>query len=296
MVASLPQERTFKQEFDRTRLAAIRGDSFSVPLGANNSNFFEGDEGDTSEAANNDRFFSQGSEDGILAQYPLTPSLSGGMDTAAIDPNNFSYLQQQARMKEGIGAPSLLPDDVASLPDPEFSTEEDPVTFGESLGYLEQRARGAEDIEEVQAASGAVQRKIEEASNQFEEEIKRMAKEKMSRWTAKGVGNGGNALDTAPALAWIVFAITYCYLMARGVVSLFVPESSVVGQGKPLINAGKKALHAFFPPYRPLREPGDFAYFLWLFFLTCIIVCQEIAIYVVIAHVFLIPLIPFFTP
>lgn len=289
MAAPLPQEQRFKEDFDRTRLAAIRGDSFSVPIGANNSNFFEGDGGD-GESANNDRYFSSGSEDGILAQFPLASPLSGAMDTAAIDPNNFSYIQQQARMNEGIGAPSLLPDDVADLPDPEFSTEEDPVTFGESLRALEGQARNAEDLESAQAAGGAVRKKMDDAIEQAAEKLKAMAKEKASRWTAKAAGNGSNAVDSVGWDAWIVFALTYIYLMARGVVSLLVPESSNIGDGNAAANMAKKGLHAVLPPYRPLREPGDFLYFLFLFVITVIIICVVIAVLIAVVNLFLFPL------
>ncbi len=289
MVASLPQEQRFKQDFDRTRLAAIRGDRFSVPLGANNSNFFEDNSENNGEPANNDRFFSQGSEDGILAQYPLASPLSGGMDTAAIDPNNFAHLQQQARMKEGIGAPSLLPDEIANLPDPEFSTEEDPVTYDESLRSLEGQARNAEDIESVQAFSNAIRKKMNDATQQYTEELKRLAKEKISRWTAKIAGNGSNAVDSFGFDAWITFCLTYIYLMARGAVSVLFPETQApqnLGSFKDALQYNaKQALHILIPPYRPLREPGDFLYFLLLFIISILIACLVIAIFITIASI-----------
>lgn len=293
MAAPLPQERTFKQEFDRTRLAAIRGDNFEIPGAANNSNFF-GDSGVNEEPANNDRHFSSGSEDGILAQYPLASPLSGGVDTAAIDPNNFSYLQQQARMKEGIGAPSLLPDEIANLPDPEFSTEEDPVSYRESLRSLEGQARNAEDIESVQAASGAIQKKVNDAMQQFTEELKRLAKEKTSRWTAKIVGNGGSAVDSVGWDGWITFCLTYVYLMARGVVSVLSPETQApqdLGSFKDSVQYNmKQVLHTAIPPYRPLKEPMDFLYFLFLLVITVIIICVVMAAFITIANLYLFPL------
>ncbi|MEK9157097.1 MAG: hypothetical protein AAB448_03130 [Patescibacteria group bacterium] len=236
-------------------------------------------------AADNRQKFGYGSENNVVAQYPLGSPLPGAMDTNAIDPNNFSYIQQQARMAEGVDAPSLLPDDVAALPDPEYSTDEEPVTYRESLGALQQQAREAEDIEGAQSISQNIRNKINQASDQAAEEMKKLMKEKTSRWVAKGAGNGGNALDSVGWDAWIVFACTYLYLMARGVVSVLSPES------QPSTGA-QKMLHTVFPPYRPLREPGDFLYFLFVCVISVIIVCVVIAVLVAIMNLFLFP---FFT-
>lgn len=295
MVAPLPQERTFKQEFDRTRLAAIRGDNFTIPEAANNNNLYAEDE--NTQAANNNRFFPSGSEDGILAQYPLGSPLPGAMDTNAIDPNNFSYLQQQARIAEGVDAPSLLPDDIAALPDPEYSTDEDPVTYGESLSALEQRAREAEDIESVQEASQDIRNKVQQATHQANEEFNKLIEEKVSRWFAKGAGNGSNATGSVGWDGFTSFTLSYLYLMARGLVSILSPETQAPQDLRTFSQGvrynSQKLLHRLIPPYRPFREPGDFMYFLGAVILSILAICVTLAIFI---SIFSIAFFPFIAP
>lgn len=280
MVAPLPQEqRALKQEFDRKRLAAIRGDTFAIPEPANNTRFFGEDENEP--AANNVQAFSEDSEDGILAQYPLASPLPQAMPGATLHPKSFSSTQQQARIAEGVDAPSLVPDEVAALQDPEYSTEEEPVTYGETLGALEQQARDAEDIEEAQAIGQLIQRKASQATDQFSEEMNNLIKEKASRLVAKGIGNGGNALDSVGWDGWIVFTATCIYSLARAGVSVLSPETNTGAQ---------KMLHTLVPPYRPFREPGDFAYFVGGATIGLLIVCLVIAYCVVTIQVVFFPL------
>lgn len=279
MVAPLPQERVFKQVFEQNRLAAIRGDNFTIPEAANNTRFFSEDENEP--AANTVQAFSEGSEDGILAQYPLASPLPQTMAGAALRPKSFSSTQQQARIAGGVDAPSLLPDDVAALQDPEYTTEEEPVTYGESLAALEQQARGAEDIEEAGAISQLIRRKASQAMDQFSEEMNEIIKEKASRLVAKSIGNGGNALGSAGWDGWITFIGTSIYSLARAGVSILSPETNTGAQ---------KMLHTLIPPYRPFKEPGDFAYFVGGVTLGLLIFCLVISFFVVIVHFVFFPL------
>lgn len=279
MIAPLPQERAFKQVFDRNRLAAIRGDNFTVPEVTNNTHFFSEDENEP--AANNIYSFSEGSEDGILAQYPLTSPLSQTMTEATLRPKSFSSTQQQARIAGGVDAPSLLPDNVAALQDPEYATEEEPVTYGESLAALEQQARGAEDIEEARAIGRLIKQKASQATDQFAEEMNKIIKEKASRLVAKSIGNGGNALGSVGWDGWITFIGTCIYSLARAGVSILSPETNTGRQ---------KILHTFIPPYRLFREPGDSGYFLVMVTLGLLIFCLILAFFAVIVHFVFFPL------
>lgn len=294
MAGSNAQEKMFKRTFNENRLAALRGDTLGIPEAANSNDFFE-EEGDfPQEAANNNRFFSSESEDGIMAQYPLAPATPNEPAHVDMNPESFSRNQQQARRAQGIGAPSLLPDDIAALPDPEYSTEDDVVTFGDTLDALQGQADQAEDIEEVQALSGALQRKMNEAGDQAAERMKEWMQEKMSRWTAKGVGNGANAADSVGWDAWITFCVTYLYLMARGAVSVLSPETQAPPDLQSFRDAvqynAQKALHTVFPPYRPLLEPFDFLYFLFLLVMSVLIVCIVLAVFIGIVNFILFPL------
>jgi hypothetical protein len=94
--------------------------------------------------------------------------------------------------------------------------------------------------------------------------------------------------------AWIVFALSYLYLMARGAVSVLSPETQApqdLGSFRDAVQYNaKQVLHAAFPPYRPLREPGDFAYFLFLFVISVLIVCVVVGIFIAVVNVFLFPI------
>ena len=292
MAALSRKEREFEREFRQNHLATLRGDNFSVPLGANNSNFL-GDDGENKKAANNNRSFPPDSEDGILAQYPLASPLSGSIDPAAIDPNNFSYIQQQARMQQGIGAPSLLPDDVANLSDPEVSTAANNVTFYESLQALEAQARDAEDIEEVQAAQSAVQQKIRAAIDQYTEMMQEKLRETTQRWMAKIAGNGTSITGSTGWDGFISGTLSYLYIMTRGAVTILSPESQAPEdfQTQGVRYTETKILHTWFPPYR-LREIGDFFWFCFLCVMSLLVVCIVSAVLLTIMGIFLFPLIP----
>lgn len=303
MVAPLPQERQFKQEFDRNRLAALRGDSLSLPS-ANNTNFLDDDSGQEAantadffedsapdDAANNSRFFAPDSEDGILSQFPTrssvkTPELQ---EEDIPDPVGFARIQQQARMAQGINAPELISPEAAELPDPEYSTEEETVTYGESLNTLAGQAAQAETLEEARGVQAAMQNKAQQAVDAANDRLQEWLKEKGSRWLAKGIGNGSNAVDSLGWDGWIVFVISYLYLMARGFVTVFVPEPTNAQDDGMGGYALKKGLHTLLPIYRPLREPGDFGYFLAAFIVTVIIIGVLIAALIILVNIVALP-------
>lgn len=299
MVAPLPQERLFKREFDQTRLAALRGDSFQFPDIDDTS-----DAEQTPDSASDDfspidtpetrRFFARDSEDGLLRQYPQAASTIAPDDDSVLDPANFAFMQRQAQMQAGIGAPELLPPEAADVLDPEYSTEDEPVTYGESVGALQGLAQRAMELEEVQAISGEIREKSKEAVDRAAEELQKVVKEKTNRLLAKGIGNGGNVSDIFSWDFWIVFAITYLYLMARGAVSLLSPESNLP-QDFATFKAGAryattKALHVLFPPYRPLLEPVDFAYFMGMFIASVILLGLIVTFFVLFIFPMILPL------
>ena len=300
MVAPLPQERLFKREFDMNRLAALRGDSLEIPEyeddfeeAANNDQYLN--QPTPLDGANNDRFFARDSEDSLLAKYPQAePETPEYANNPGLDPANFSMLQQQARMDAGIGAPEILSPEASEMLDPEYSTDEAPVTYGESVGALQGLAQRAMELEEVQNIAGEIRSKSKEAVDKAAEELQQKVREQTRRWIAKALGNGGNASDIFSWDFWIVFAITYISLMARGVVSVLSPESSLpqdfstFKQGMQYTTT--KAIHAILPPYRPFREPGDFAYFLLFFVGSLLAVVIVLGILITIVNVVLLPI------
>lgn len=282
MVAPSPQERDHKRTFNQARLAAIRGDALSFPQ-------LDDEEEPVQQTVRGlpnlaPRIFPRDSEDGLLTQLaPVrTPEMNASNEEAVPDPSTFSFLQQQARMAEGIGAPEFLDPETASLPDPEYSTEDEAVTFGESLAAITEEAQAADSFEEAQRARHAFAQKMHQAMYAEAEKLREYLKEQASRLTAKVVGNGSNAVDSVGWDGWITFMLSYIYLMARGLVSIISPENttphdlSVFAQGTNY--SFQKGLHILIPPYRPLREPGDFLYFLFLLVMSTIILAAIIVI------------------
>lgn len=272
MVAPLPQEKNYQRELHLARLAALRGDSFGIPAVS-----------EQEEMADATRFVRPDSEEGLVEQYPQdSPSAD---DPSLRNPADFSFYQRQARRAAGVGAPSLLAPEIEALPDPDASMEEDEITYAESLRALEQEAQEAENLEEAQAAGGALRAKMQQAQAQYADQLQQFLKEKTTRWTAKGIGNGVNALDSVGWDGWITFIMSYFYLMARGCVTIFSPEPSDPANAPP----SQKALHAFIPPYRPLQEPGDFLYFLFLFVMSLLIVVALVTFAILLLNVVLFP-------
>lgn len=297
MVAPLPQERLFKREFDQARLAALRGDSFQFPdlddVSSEQMPDSATDDFSPIDTPETRRFFARDSEDGLLRQYPQATSATAPDDDSALDPANFAFMQRQAQMQAGIGAPELLPPEAADVLDPEYSTEDEPVTYSESVGFLAQRARESEELEESRFFGQEAQNKAKEAIDQAAAQLEQKVKEQTNRWIAKGVGNGGNAVDSVGWDGWITFAVTYLYLMARGFVSVLSPESSLpsnVGDFKQGVQyAATKGIHILFPPYRPFREPGDFLYFLAALVLTVIVVGMLLTALIILVNIVLLP-------
>jgi hypothetical protein len=284
MVAPLPQERNYKREFDASRLAALRGDRFTVPSSGDAQNPQDSPSFPEDEAASPaDRFYSPDSEESLVSQFPQSPP--SPEEDLSLAPEDFAYRQRQAQMAAGIGAPSLLPSEVEDLPDPELSSEDEEITFGDTIRDLERQAAMAEDIEEAQVAGGALRNKMQQAMDQYAEQLAQKALEKTSRWTAKGLGNGSNAVDSVGWDGWITFAVSYVYLMARGFITVLSPEPANAADASP----SQKALHTVFPPYRPLQEPGDFLYFLFLFVMTVIILMLVLTAIIMFVNIALFP-------
>lgn len=220
MVAPLPQEINYKREFDAARREAAGGNIVFSP------------------------------------SLELEDFTDEGASAAASDPLQFNEYQRRARMEQGIGAPALLPEDIAALPDPEYADvgdDEDPITYGDSLNELEAEAREAEDIEEVQAVGEAIRTKQEEAFAQAAEKEAEESHRKMHQAAVKAITNGAGAVGIAGFDGWITEALTFIYKAARAVVTLFAPPSLTGDDGD-----AKKKLHAFIPPYHPLQQPEDF--------------------------------------
>jgi hypothetical protein len=289
MVAPLPQERDYKREFDQTRLAAIRGDVLSFPRIDNEEEVVQQTGGGLPDLA--PRVFARDSEDGLLTQLASAraPALNASYEEAIPDPSAFSFLQQQARMAEGIGAPEFLAPETAALPDPEYSTEDETVTFGESLAAASEQFQEANSVEDAQQAQAAFKQKMQQAMDAKLEKLRELIKEKTSRWTAKGIGNGSNAVDSVGWDGWITFTLTYIYLMARGFITVFVPKPTNMEDDGMAGYAVKKGLHVIIPEYRPLMEPWDFLYFLFLLVISVIIVVILIAAIVLFINIAAVP-------
>lgn len=287
MASPNAQERSYRNQFNRNRFAAIRGNSLERDLpidSANNNDSFTEDS--EQESANNARFFSEDSEDGILANYRPQEKPSE-QETESTEPEYFAQNQQRARIAQGGGTRGFL-SEAASLPDPEYTPEDadddDVVTFEESLAAFEDEAREAETIDEARAIGNAWRGKAQQALDAEAQRAAEMAKEYTSRLLAKTVGNGTNAVDSAGWDGWISFILSYIYIMARGAVSTLVPENSAPPDLSSFVSGAKytanKALHLIIPPYRPLREPGDFGYFLFMFIASTIIAVMIIGVFV----------------
>lgn len=292
MVAPLPQERNYKREFDASRLAALRGDRFTVPSSGDAQNPQDSPSFPEDEAASPaDRFYSPDSEESLVFQFRQSPP--SPEEDLSLAPEDFVYRQRQARMAAGIGAPSLLPPEVEALPDPELSSEnmellnyqKEEITFGDTIRDLERQAAMAEDIEEAQVAGGALRKKMQQARDRYAEQLAQKALEKTSRWTAKGLGNGSSAVGSVGWDGWITFAVSYVYLMVRGIITILYPEPTNAADA----SATQKALQLLFPPYHPLQEPADFLYFLCLFVMSVTVFKLVLIAIIMFANIALFP-------
>jgi len=133
-----------------------------------------------------------------------------------------------------------------------------------------------------QAANQAAQQAGEQVKEQAEKVAKEGAK-KLTRWAAKIIGHGSNVLDAPGEDGWITFFISYAYDLLRGAITIVVPEEAEPSflqqyqqtkqsryesrrdfvKNQLAKTAAKTFIHTIIPPYRPLREPGDFAYFIF---------------------------------
>lgn len=278
MAASSPQQRAFGRELHTNRIAALRGDSLSIPTLGENTNILSDKE------ANNNRFYDQQSEDNILAQYPLaSPFAAGGIDTSLSDPRDFARTQQQNRIEQGINAPQFLPPAYTDLPDPDLSTPEQTITYEESVQDLADQVAQAEDFETAQQARSAFRNKINQAANEGLQRGAELIKEKTSRYTAKLAGDGSNLADMVGWDGFITFTISYIYLCARACISLLSPERKDM-------SFSQKALHTIIPPFRPIREPVDFLYFIFSTVMVSIVVSSLFIVAVVVFYFVLFPI------
>ncbi len=259
MVAPLPREIDFKKEFDAARRKAAGGNIA----------------------------FSPSSE--------LEDFTDEGTSAAQLDPANFNLSQQQERMRQGIGAPALLPEDIAALPDPDYADangdDEDPITYGDSLNELEAEAREAENIEEVQAVGEAMRTKQEEAFAQAAEKKAEEERRKMHQDLVKAISNALAAVGISGFDGWITEVFTLLYKAARALVTIFAPESLTGDDSDAL-----KKLHANIPPYHPLQKPGDFVLGIGVLFVIGIIVTFLILFFLFIASVTLFPILSIVKP
>lgn len=272
MVAPLPQERLFKREFDMNRLAALRGDMFTVPdvdeaeEEPETARSAAADDFSPIDTPETRRFFARDSEDALVQQFlQASPEVEDVYDPT-LDPANFARMQQQARMAEGIGAPELLDPEIAELPDPESSTSEEIVTYGESVAAADQAVRSAPDAESRQQAGNVLYAKLGKVADAEVEIAAKKIRDKFAQMSLKWGPNAAGTLDEGQAL-FIVKFLTWLYGLARAVVTLFsgaletedTPQD-VTGVAK---NAAKKGIKTLFPVFRPLAAPVDFATFLF---------------------------------
>lgn len=150
---------------------------------------------------------------------------------------------------------------------------------------LEEQARDIEDIEELEPIRTRMSALRSQASEMIAKQVSSEAKEKGSRWVAKILGHGGNAIDTADlgmADLAIVWTTTFLYDLGRGVVSIFIPKPSANASFQEDVT--KQTMHLLFPPYK-LTEPGDLLYFIVECIVAGLVMTALLSIVVIIGYI-----------
>jgi len=161
----------------------------------------------------------------------------------------------------------------------EFDAEQERIALEEEAVRQESQSRSVGQLGGVRGQLNQIaDQKMKAVNKAAIEELKRQG----NRWIAKFLGHGTTAGDAAGfGLDFFVAgALAFCYDMARGVTMIFMPTeptAAEIGSPKDLPKIMRnKLLYMLFPPYHPLREAGDFAWFLGeillaTFALTCIV-------------------------
>lgn len=182
--------------------------------------------------------------------------------------------------------------DTLFLPDsfsPDIKEEFDEESL--RLQQLEVATRNAgrtAGVNELGPLRGQLQQIADDQAKMIAKALDEELLRKAARWGAKIAGHSLPIGDSA-ALGtdgWVFGAIGYAYDLVRGVVTIFVQEPSEedlktkAGMARYL---GKKTLLFLIPPYHPLREPGDFATFIFEALLAGIVLTIIVTIIVIIA-------------
>jgi hypothetical protein len=132
---------------------------------------------------------------------------------------------------------------------------------------IQNESRGA-GVTQLNPFRQRLNRAFDESSSELSKVATEELKRQTGRWIAKFLGHGSVTVDTAAfgVDAFIFGILGFCYDCIRGVMTIAMPEepkaADIEGPKDLPKFARNKLMYTLFPPYHPLREAGDFSYFL----------------------------------
>lgn len=184
------------------------------------------------------------SENAIFEQYREEDGAFGQpQDAWSVGGKNFQLAQQQARIQAGVNLPEYLPSDAGSMNDPQYSTEDNPVSYNDTLADLQAQNAATNDPVEALRLRNEFQDTIGDAVESRENALAGFAKEKISRWIATSSGGISDAIGSTGLDAGVLTTANFFYsVLGRGAVTVLMPKTD--GE-----DGVQQAVHTVLPTY-----------------------------------------------